>query len=360
MTPQDHGPPNTAPRPQRLRDVARAAGVHPATASRALNPATRTQVNADTARRVLQVAKELGYRPNPVARALKTARSHTVGLVIPDLTNPYFPPIVRGIESELEPAGYHAWIVDTHNDPEREHSRVESLRERQVEGLIVATARREHSYLSALHAQGVPMVLVNRRVEDLAVPCVIPDDASGVTQAVRHLAELGHTRIAHIGGPATTSTGAMRTRAFRHAVRDLSLADDPALVTEAAEWSEEAGARAMRQLLDARARFTAVVTGNDLLALGCYDVFAERGIDCPGQVSVVGFNDMPFLARLRPALTTVRVPHHALGAEAARMLLDGMATPARTARSLLLPVTLVVRESTAPPGRADGTAPLTA
>ncbi|QCX74777.1 HTH-type transcriptional regulator DegA [Streptomyces sp. YIM 121038] len=340
------------PRPVRLRDVADTAGVHPATASRALNPATRARVSAATARRVLRAAEDLGYRPNPIARSLKTARSHTVGLVVPDLTNPCFPPLVRGIESVLEPAGHHAWIVDTHHDPRREHAQVDSLRSRQVDGLIVATALRDHPQLRALHADGVPLVLVNRRVDGLDVPCVTPDDASGITQAVAHLAALGHTRVAFVGGPATTSTGAARARAFLHAVRDLGLAEGPALLTEAARWSEAAGARALRALLDAGADCSAVVAANDLLALGCYDAIAERGLRCPADVSVVGFNDMPFLGRLRPALTTVRVPHHEVGAEAARMLLDCVAGPARPARSLLLPVSLVVRASTAPP-RAD-------
>ncbi|QCX82765.1 HTH-type transcriptional repressor CytR (plasmid) [Streptomyces sp. YIM 121038] len=342
-----------SPRPVRLQDVADTAGVHPATASRALNPATRTQVSADTACRVLRVAEDLGYRPNPIARSLKTARSHTVGLVLPDLTNPYFPPVVRGIESALEPAGYHAWIVDTHNDPLRERAQIESLRARRVDGLIVATARRDHPHLRALHADGVPLVLVNRSVDDLDVPCVTPDDASGVTQAVGHLAALGHRRIALVGGPFTTSTGAARTQAFRHAVRDLGLADDPALQAEATRWSEAAGAGALRRLLDAGADCTAVVAASDLLALGCYDVLAERGLRCPGDVSVVGFNDMPFLSRLRPGLTTVRVAHHDIGAEAARMLFEAMAEPQRPARSSLLPVSLVVRESTAPPQRAE-------
>ncbi|WP_411139682.1 LacI family DNA-binding transcriptional regulator [Streptomyces sp. x-80] len=347
-------PPSRTPSPPpqpRLRDVAAAAGVHPATASRALNPATRSQVNAETARRVQRAAKDLGYRPNPIARSLKTSRTDTVGLVIPDLTNPYFPPIVRGIESELEPAGYHAWIVDTHDDAERERARIESLRSRQVEGLIVATARLDHPYLAELHAQGMPMVLINRRVQGLDIPCVTLDDEAGVTLAVGHLAGLGHTRIAMLAGPADTSTGAARTRAFRHAVHDLGLADDPALIVETGHFGEEAGAAGLRTLLDGGARFTAVVAANDLLALGCYDVMAERGINCPEQLSVVGFNDMPFLDRLGPPLTTVHVPHHVIGAEAARMLLDRIADPGRPPRSTLLPVSLVVRGSTAAPGR---------
>ncbi len=333
-----------------LRDVADAAGVHPATASRALNPATRGLVNAETARRVIKVAESLGYRPNPSARGLKTAKSGTVGLVIPDLTNPLFPPIVRGIEDVLEPSGYSGLIVNTDNDPNRERAQIEQLRSRQVEGLIVATALLDHPLLAQLRREGVLMVMVNRRPEGIDVPSITPDDATGVELAVQHLASLGHRRIAHLAGPSTTSTGLVRARAFRSAIRDLGLDDDPALVASCDYWSEEAGAAALRTLLDGGAEFTAVVAGNDLIALGCYDVFAERGISCPEDVSVVGFNDMPFLDKLRPPLTTIAIPHQQIGAEAARLLLDAIADPNRPARSVLLPLHLVVRGSTAPPG----------
>jgi LacI family transcriptional regulator len=193
------------------------------------------------------------------------------------------------------------------------------------------------------------MVLINRQVEHLRIPAVTGDDATGVAAAVRHLAELGHTRIANLSGPLSTSTGLIRSQAFRHAVRDHGLPDDTALVVECAHWSEDDGAAAMRELLARDTGCTAVMAGNDLIALGCYDVFAERGLSCPGDLSVIGFNDMPFLDKLRPPLTTVAVPHHELGAEAARMLLDAIDEPDRPARSVLLPVSLVVRGSTAPP-----------
>jgi LacI family transcriptional regulator len=332
-----------------LRDVAEGAGVHAATASRALNPATRGLVNADTARRVIKVAEALGYRPNPMARGLKTAKSGTVGLVIPDLTNPFFPPIVRGIEQVLEPAGYSGLIVNTDNDLVRERTQVELLRSRQVEGLIVATALVDHPLLEQLHRERVPMVMVNRHPHGIDLPSVTPDDATGVALAVKHLAELGHRRIAHLAGPTSTSTAVVRARAFRSTVRELGLDEDPALTAPCRAWSEEAGADALRGLLDAGAGFTAVVAANDLIALGCYDVFAERGISCPDQVSVVGFNDMPFLDKLRPPLTSVSIRHQQIGAEAARLLLDSLADPDRPARSVLLPLSLVVRGSTAPP-----------
>ena len=333
-----------------LRDVAQMAGVHPATASRALNPQTRPLVNADTARKVLRAAESIGYQPNPIARSLKTARSSTVGLVIPDLTNPLFPPIVRGIEDVLALVGYSAWIVNTDNDPAREETQVESLRSRQVEGLIIATARREHPLLVRLHRMGVRMVLVNRRVDGLELPSVTADDDAGISMAVTHLAALGHTRIAHLAGPQQTSTGVARARAFRHAVRDLGLDDDPALIVECGYWSETEGAQALRRLLDAGTRCTAVVAGNDLIALGCYDVFAERGMRCPDDLSVVGFNDMPFLDKMNPPLTTVSIPHYELGSEAGRLLLDTIDDPERVPRSVLLTPSLVVRASTAPPG----------
>lgn len=330
-----------------LRDVAEAAGVHAATASRALNPETRRMVSSDTARRVIRAAETLGYHPNPIARSLKTAKSGTVGLVLPDLTNPLFPPIVRGIEDVLGPAGYSALIVNTDNDSERERSQVSSLLSRQVEGLIVATALVEHALLQELHAQGVRMVLVNRRTEGLGVPSITPDDAAGLELAVRHLAELGHRRILHLAGPQTTSTGLVRARAFQGAVRALGLDDDPALVAACAYWTEEDGARALRGVLDAGVEFTAVVAGNDLIALGCYDVFHERGITCPADISVVGFNNMPFLDKLQPPLTTVAIPHHQVGVEAGRMLVESIREPDRPVRAVLLPLSLAVRGSTA-------------
>ncbi|MFI6316028.1 LacI family DNA-binding transcriptional regulator [Nonomuraea sp. NPDC050556] len=332
-----------------LRDVADAVGVHATTVSRALNPKTRSQVGAETVKRIMKAADSLGYRPNPIARSLKTSRSATVGLVIPDLTNPLFPPIVRGAEAVLEAAGYSALIVNTDSDLVRERARVESLRSRQVEGFIIATALLDHPLLRELHEQGARMVLVNRKVETLQIPSVVSDDADGIAQAVRHLVELGHVRIAHLAGPRTTSTGLLRARAFRHAVQDHDLPADPSLIVECTGWNEAAGARALAGLLDGGNAFTAVVAGNDLIALGCYDVLAERGLSCPGDLSVVGFNDIPFLDKLRTPLTTVRLPHVDLGAEAARMLIESIEDSGYRPRSLLLPATLTVRASTTRP-----------
>src|SRR4051812_19371241 len=160
-----------------LRDVARVAGVHPGTASRALNEETRSLVNEETAGRVLKAAEQLGYSPNPIARGLKTNRSYTIGVLIPDLTNPLSPPILRGIEDRLGEDGYTALMANTDNDAEREQIDWQTMQARQVDGIITATARRDHKLLDEMVESGVPLVLVNRRTQDVPIPSATPDDA---------------------------------------------------------------------------------------------------------------------------------------------------------------------------------------
>lgn len=338
----------TSLRPATLRDVAQLASVHVATASRALSPSTRSQVKPATAARVLRAAQALGYRPNPIARSLKTARTQSIGLVIPDLTNPLVPPLVRGAEDVFSSAGYVVWIVNTDNDPAREAAQVQSLRSRQVDGLLVATARRSHPFLESLHAEGVPMVLANRCPDAGGIASVAADNATGTDAAVRHLVALGHSRIAHVAGPQDLSTGLTRLRGYLQARRDCGLPDDPRLVAECRAWTEAEGLRALGELLDADVGLTAVVAGHDRIALGCYAALSARGLRCPEDVSVVGFNDMPYMGKMYPPLTTVRVAHHDVGAEAARMLLEELAHPDRPSRTVFLPTSLVVRGSTGP------------
>jgi LacI family transcriptional regulator len=332
-----------------LKDVARMAGVHPGTASRALNLETRELVNDDTARRVLAAAERLGYRPNPIARGLKTARSYTVGVLIPDLTNPLFPPIVRGIQDRLEEAAYTPLIANTENDPDRERADFEAMRARQVDGFIAATARRGHDLLTRPGELGLPVVLVNRRLEDASLPAVVGDDKAGIRLAVRHLVELGHARIAHLAGPQELSTGYLRYEGFLEAMRDAGLEPDPNLILIGDAVIESEGSRLCADLLDSGREFTAIVAANDLMALGCYDVLEERGIPCPARVSVVGFNDMPFAAHFRPPLSTIRIPQYELGARSAELLLDVLQNGEVPPTQVSLEPELVVRASTGPP-----------
>jgi LacI family transcriptional regulator len=345
------------PGPATLRDVARLAEVHPGTVSRALNPQTRGLVNERTARRVLAAAEELGYRPNPIARGLRTNRSHTIGVLVPDLMNPLFAAVVRGIEDGLSEAGYTPLIANTDNDPERERVAYEAMSARQVDGFIAATAVRDHWLLEDQASRGAKVVLVNRRVDSDAIPAVIGDDNEGVRLAVEHLAGLGHRRIAHLGGSQALYTGWSRHQGFLDAMRSLRLDLDHDLIVFSDTFTEPEGARCCGELLDRRRDFTAIVAGNDLLALGCYDALEEHGLRCPEDVSVVGYNDMPFADRFRPPLSTVRVPHYELGGTAAELILEQLQETEAPPRQLLLAPELVIRGSTAPAGAAREAAP---
>jgi LacI family transcriptional regulator len=336
--------------PITLRDVAQRAGVHAGTASRALNPQTRSLVNVETAQRVIRVAHELGYRPNSIARGLKTSRTFTIGVLLPDLTNPLFPPIVRGIEDALAGAGYTALLANSDNDPDKERLHFETLKARQVDGFIMATAERDHPLIEDAIAADVPIVLVNRTVDGGRAFAVIPDDHKGAVLAVDHLSGLGHTNIAHIVGPERYSTGKARHRGFLHAMKDAGLEPDPEIIRFTRTFTEDEGARVFRRLLDEDREFTAVFAGNDLLALGCYDVIAERGVRCPRDISIVGFNDMPFLDKLHPPLTSVRIPHYELGVRSAELLFARLRDPSCEPETLLLEPELVVRGSTSAPG----------
>src|SRR4051795_13573790 len=331
-----------------LRDVARAARVHPGTVSRALNVETRGLVNEETAERVIRAAEELGYRPNPIARGLKTNRSFTVGVLVPDLTNPLFPPIVRGIEDRLGAAGYTSLIANTDNDADRERQDFDAMRARQVDGFITATARLDREFVAETEDISEPIVLVNRRLEDESLPAVTVDDQEGSRLAVEHVIALGHRRIAHLGGPQALSTGHQRHLGFLAAMAAAGLDGDHA-IRFCHAFTEQEGARVCRELLDTAPDVTAIVAANDLLALGCYDVLAERGLRCPQDGSVGGFNDMPFADRFDPPLTTVRIPHREIGAAAADLLLERLADGNGAAPQVLLPPSLVARGSTAGP-----------
>ncbi|WP_283135654.1 LacI family DNA-binding transcriptional regulator [Rhizohabitans arisaemae] len=332
-----------------LRDVARAAGVHVGTASRALNPETVGMVNSVTAKRVRDAADRLGYVPNPIARSLKTNRTLTLGAVVPDITNPVFAPIIRGIEDVAAAAGYNVLIANTDDEPRREQEQVASLRARQVDGLILASARLDDPVVSALSAAEVPTVLVNRVEPEHPVSSVAGDDAGGIRQGFRHLYDLGHRRIAHIAGPSSTSTGVTRRRTFRLEIGEFGLNPAQCPVVEAEAYRVEAGSECTATLLDAHPGVTAVMAANDLLAIGCYEELAGRGLSCPADISVVGFNDMPFVDKVWPPLTTIHVRHYDAGAEAARLMIDRLRDPSLPCKSVLLPVSLVVRGSTAPP-----------
>ena len=234
-----------------IKDVARAAGVHAGTASRALNPGTRGMVNTRTADRVLEAARALGYHPNSAARSLRTRISSVAGVIVPDLCNPVFPPIVRGIEDGLREAGYLALVGNTDGDGDRERKLLTAMRG-HPDGFILATSRREGVVLPIDGAgRPLPTVLVNRRTDTGDVASVTADNAAGIHALVRYLVELGHERIAHLAGPQDLSTGWERYRAFGDAMAVHGLTAAPDRVRFAEAFTDAAGYQAALRLLDA-------------------------------------------------------------------------------------------------------------
>lgn len=332
-----------------LREVADAAGVHAGTASRALNEATRSLVRPETVERVVAAAEALGYTPNLLARSFKTRRTHSVGVVIPDINNPLFPPMVRGVEDTLFRRGYVALLANTENDPVRQERIFSGMVDRRVDGLVLATAARHDAALEELEEQGIPIVLINRVVDDPRFSSVAVDDAAGVAMVVEHLRGLGHERIAHVAGPQSMSTGFARHRGFLASMAATGAPVEPGAVEIAASFSIEEGERCATALLARDVQPTAIVAGNDMLALGCYAALGAAGLRCPEDVSVVGFNDMPFVDRVNPPLTTVRIPHFEIGSRAADLMVERIEVPDTAVQVVTLTPVLVVRGSTTEP-----------
>ena len=356
-----------------IHDIALHLGVHKSTVSRAMDPARRHLIGTELLRKVEAASRELGWRPNRAAAALSTGRSRTVGVLLPDITNPVFPPILRGIEDALDAEGYFALLANTARHDggvAAAQMAVERMQAQRVEGFLVATALRDDAWLDGLRRSGARIVLVNRtnEVGDGAaqLPAVVSDDALGMRLAVDHLVALGHTRIAHLAGPPGYSTGQARRVGFEQALQAHRL--KPAGIVDCAAYAIDAGEVAMAQLLAVKPRsrsrepsgavaFTAVVAANDLIALGALQVLHRAGLQVPQQVSLIGHNDMPLLAQLSPPLTSVRIQHYEMGYRAARLLLEALRDVPGTASTVVLRPELVVRGSTAAAPEVQQAAP---
>ena len=332
-----------------LKDVAREAGVHISTASRALNPSTASIVNPETAERVTDAARKLGYRPHPLARGLRTNRTMSVGVIIPDVENPLFGPIIAGVESVLVEEDYSVLIGNADRGPSHADSLVEDMLEKHVDGLILATPGRQVSDAARAAQRGVSVVLVNRSVDDDSIPAVVGDDHAGIGLAVKHLRELGHERIGHVAGPSWVSTGEGRRNAFLSWSQTFGLESDVDLIEEAEWYQVEPGTTAALALLGRHPDLTAIVAANDLLGLGCYRAVRSLGKVIGVDVSITGYNDIPLLDLMQPPMTAVRVPYRKMGADAASTLLALMAEDSVPPGRVLLSPTLAIRASTAPP-----------
>src|SRR6195256_36500 len=330
--------------PVTLKQLAARAQVHPSTVSRVANHDPSLRIGPATRQRIEALLRETEYRPNGVARGLKLAQTLALAVVIPDITNPFFAALFRGVEDGASPRGYNVLLCNTDGSPERQRSHLQSLHARQVDGVILASSFLKDPTVRWLRNQRIPYVLVNRYSDEVHDPFVGSDDLVGGRIATAHLIDLGHRRIGHLAGKSTVSTGVLRRRGYLAALTERRLSTDARLVIESG-YTEEGGARAAERLLAVPDRPTAIFAVTDMTAVGAFGVARRMGLRIPEDVAIVGYNDIPLATRIVPALTTVHVPIHDFGAVAARLLLEQIETGAPSRRRVVFNPELVIRGS---------------
>jgi len=330
-------------------DVAREAGVSRATVSYVINNRTdgNVRISEETRCRVLEAIEELGYRPNVLARSLRQGQTHTIGMIVPDNTNPFFAEVARGVEDTSFEQGYSVILCNSDGDLDKELLYTNVLAEKRVDGILFVAAGMSTEHICALQERRMPVVVVDRDIPDVAVDSVMTANERGGWLATRYLIELGHRRIGCIAGPSDVTPSAERVTGYRHALREAGLPVDEVLILKG-DFQYESGYQAARQLLSMEDSPTAIFACNDLMAIGTISAAVRLGRQVPADLSVVGFDDVPLASFANPALTTIVQPKYEIGVVAATMLLERMQDPDKPPYRKMLDTELVVRQSTAP------------
>ena len=328
-----------------IREIARRAKVSTATVSRAINRVPT--VDPQLAKRVWKVVEELGYYPNTQARALVSGRTRIFGLIVSEITNPFFPEIVQTFEDIAVQHNYEILLTSTVHDPKRMEMSVRRMIERRVEGVAILTFGMEESLLEGLRYRKVPLVFVDVGPLVPHVSNIKIDYRHGIRQAVQHLAALRHERIAFVAGPLNLKSAMARRAAFEESLREIGMQFDPQLVVEG-DHTMEGGMRALGHLTGLKPRPTAVMCSNDMTAIGVMREAYERGIPIPQELSVIGFDDVRLAQFIIPPLTTVRMSQTELARLAFKALLAEVEdkTQSKSGAEYVLETDLVLRKST--------------
>jgi LacI family transcriptional regulator len=326
-----------------ITDVALKANVSIATVSRVVNNSPH-KVHTKTRERVLKIIQEMDFRPNALAKGLHLKKSLTIGIIIPDISNPYYAEIVRGIQIVAARAGYSVTIHNTDGKQEGIIRSIYHLREKSADGIIFSGGIISgYETLSILRELKQRVVVIGRH--DVDFPAVQVDNLGGATQAVQHLIDLGHTKIGFIGGSEDSTTAQDRLTGYRNALAQNGLMFDERLVRPG-EWNPRSGYLMAKKLLKGKEKPTAIVSANDLVAFGAIKAAKEAGYSVPGGLAVVGFDNVPLSSYFDPPLTTVEIPIQELGAAAMKMLI-GLLSGEKFERLKVFKTTLRVRGSTA-------------
>lgn len=323
-----------------IKDVAAEAGVSVATVSRVLND--HPSVSADARTRVLAAVATLGYRPNAVARSLRTDQTHTLGLVISDVMNPYFTELARSVEEAARALGYSVIIGNADERPELQDHHVRTLLDRRIDGLLVSPTDGGSPLMLEAARAGTPMVFVDRWIPGVDVPVVRADGRAAIRDLVAHLCGLGHRRVAIIAGPAATTTGSERVQAFREALAEYGVPLPDAYIGQG-DFQAESGRRVTEGFLDLPEPPEVVFATDNLMALGALDAVRARGLRVPCDMALAAFDDIPWFVHTDPPVTAIAQPTRELGRAAVRALVDRI--EGRPPQSVTLPARLVVRRS---------------
>ena len=334
------------PGPSRIRmaDVAAHAGVSTTTVSHVLSD--RRPVAAGTRQRVLEAIEALGYRPSELARSLRTQRTYTVALLIPDITNPFYPMLARGLQDALKAGGYHSVVCNTDGDREEELTFLQQMVARSVDGIVIVGFGTDERHLKDVEAAGIPVVAFGPQFSLDAADLVGADDQVGMAEATRFLLGRGISPIGFVGPSSDAGPSRVRRRGYEDALAAHGIPVDPTLIA-GEDYTRESGAAAMRTLLDGPRVPRGVVCANDLIAIGVLDTARERGIDVPSALAVVGFDDIEAASLTSPRLTTVVNPAYDEGRAAGQLMLSRLTGEYDGPhRKVVLRCELVVREST--------------
>lgn len=328
-------------------EVAKHAGVSIATVSNVIRGTRR--VSPALQERVHTAIRELDYSPNEIARSLKVKQTRMLALVLPDITNPFFPEIIRGAEDTAFDRGYFLMTANTDEQIGRERRIVSALRSYRVDGILLASAPgKDSSHIRSIMQAGISVVCLDRTVAGITTDAVLLDNVRGARECVRHLIQGGHSRIGIIAGSLTLQTGIERLRGYEEALRESNIAIDQKLLLEG-DFREESGYRLGKELLQRRVKPTAIFVCNGVMALGVLKAFEELGVRCPDDIALATFDDLAADHSFHPHLTVVVQPGYQMGARAATILMDRVEGKlAKKPLVVRIVPTLTIRESTRP------------
>jgi LacI family transcriptional regulator len=333
-----------------IADVAQRASVSVSTAARVLSGSG--YAGEQTRQRVLRAAEELGYVANHVARSLRLRRTNMIGLLIADVENSFYSVIAKSVESVCKAAGYHVVLCNSSDDPNEETAYLKVLEGIRVDGLIITPTSHNRHLLERLRQKGIVIVQIDRRVEGLQSDAILVDNEAGAVDAVSHLIAAGHARIGIMTGPLDVTTGRERLQGYERALREHGIKQHSSLV-RTGSFRRDHAIQGAQELITAEPRPTAIFTANNILAEACLIALAERGLRVPRDVSLVAFDDTPWMRMVNPPVTTIRQPTPDMAHSAAELLLRRLRSPSgERPATMVFHTELVVRDSVAPVSRA--------